>query len=208
MLRLNTAYLPPVEYFALIAKYSDFCLEACETYQKQSYRNRCYFYGSGGKEMLQVPVVHEDGTFHHPITRLKVDYSTPWVVRTERALDSAYKSAAYYDYYRDSLFSILDSEPEALWDLNLQLTKYLLEKLGIKHTIHLSESYDKSTDELDFRERIHPKKVPSSGLAMEKPYFQVFSCKHGFIPNLSAIDLLFNEGPEASDYLFRISNQR
>lgn len=204
MLLLNTAYLPPIEYFALIAKYSDFCLEAFENYQKQSYRNRCYFYGAGGKEMLQIPVVHEEGTFRHPIKQIRIDYSTPWVIRTERALDSAYKSAAYYDYYRDGLFSILESGKETLWEFNLELITFCLKKLGIKASIHLSEDFTQGCPDDDYRERVHPKKESVSGFNLEKPYFQVFSQKHGFIPNLSIIDLLFNEGPGAKDYLLSL----
>lgn len=204
MLLLNTAYLPPIEYFALIAKYSDFCLEAYENYQKQSYRNRCYFYGSGGREMLQIPVVHENGTFRHPIKQIRIDYSTPWVIRTERAIDSAYKSAAYYDYYRDSLFSILESGKETLWDFNLELITFFLEKLGIKASVHISGDFTPGCPDDDFRERVHPKKESKSGLELEKPYFQVFSQKHGFIPNLSIIDLLFNEGPGAKEYLLSL----
>ena len=204
MLLLNTAYLPPIEYFALIAKYSDFCIEAYENYQKQSYRNRCYFYGAGGKEMLQIPVVHEGGTFRHPIKRIRIDYSTPWVIRTERALDSAYKSAAYYDYYRDGLFAILESRKDTLWEFNLALTSFCLEKLGIKASIHFSEDYIEGYPDGDYREKIHPKKCCASGLKLGKPYFQVFSQKHGFIPNLSIIDLLFNEGPEAKEYLLSL----
>jgi len=201
VLKLSAAYLPPIEYFALIAKYSDFCLEACETYQKQSFRNRSLFYGANGKEMLQVPIIHENGTFHHPITELKIDYSTSWVVRTKRAIDSAYKSAAYFDYYRDELFSILDSKPETLWNLDLTLTKHIIDKLGMVTGISFSESYCTAEDEMDYREKIHPKKPSVSGLKIEKPYFQVFSQKHGFIPNLSILDLLFNEGPESLSYL-------
>lgn len=204
MLLLNTAYLPPIEYFALIAKYSDFCIEAYENYQKQSYRNRCYFYGAGGKEMLQIPVVHEGGTFRHPIRQIRIDYSTPWVIRTERALDSAYKSAAYYDYYRDGLFSILESGKETLWDFNLELITFCLKKLEIKTSILLSENFTQECPDDDYREKIHPKKGCISGLKLEKPYFQVFSQKHGFIPNLSIIDLLFNEGPGAKDYLLSL----
>ncbi|MCQ2271174.1 MAG: WbqC family protein [Bacteroidales bacterium] len=204
MLLLNTAYLPPIEYFALIAKYSDFCLEACENYQKQSYRNRCYFFGSGGKEMLQIPVIHENGTFRHPITDIRIDYSTPWVIRTQRALDSAYKSAAYFDYYRDGMFSLLESGEDRLWAFNLKLTQYCLERLGLDAAIHFSDDFADVPSEDDFRERIHPKKASTSGLELGKPYFQVFSQKHGFIPNLSVIDLLFNEGPSARDYLLSL----
>ena len=98
---LSTAYFPPVSYLALLAREmtlspdrvlpSQVSLEACENYQKQSYRNRCYILAGDGVQMLQVPVVHGDSWL---ITDVRVDYSTPWVVRTQRALDTAYETAA------------------------------------------------------------------------------------------------------------------
>lgn len=196
---LTTAFLPPVEYFAAIAaEYSSFYLEACENYQKQSYRNRCYFYGANGREMIQVPVVHENGSFNLPITRIRVSYTTPWVIRAERAISSAYSSSAFFEYYRDDLFDILDSHPEKLWDLNLKLIEFFLEKCGIAATVHITGTYGSAVP-VD----IHPKRPNTvlRDLGLEKPYFQVFSQKHGFIPNLSIMDLLFNEGPDAISYL-------
>lgn len=196
---LTTAYFPPIEYFAAIAaEYSSFYLEACENYQKQSYRNRCYFYGAGGREMLQVPVAHENGSFNLPITRIRVSYDTPWVIRTERAISSAYGSSAFFEYYKDELFSILDAQPETLWELNLNLIKFFLEKCGIAAEIRFTTSFEpeKAMD-------IHPKRANSilKDLELGKPYFQVFSEKHGFIPNLSIMDLLFNEGPNSISFL-------
>jgi len=196
---LTTAFLPPVEYFAAIAaEYSSFYLEACENYQKQSYRNRCYFYGANGREMIQVPVVHENGSFNLPITRIRVSYTTQWVIRAERAISSAYSSSAFFEYYRDDLFAILDSHPEKLWDLNLKLIEFFLEKCGIAAPVHITGAYGSAVP-VD----IHPKRPNTvlRDLGLEKPYFQVFSQKHGFIPNLSIMDLLFNEGPDAISYL-------
>ena len=103
-------------------------LEACETYQKQSYRNRCYLLAGDGVQMLQVPVVHAAPM---RIAEVRVDYSTPWLVRTQRALDAAYYTSAYYEYYRDDLYGILDFHPVKLWDLNMQLTQWCLDRLHL-----------------------------------------------------------------------------
>ena len=119
MALLSIAFLPPIEYFVVLAKYSVIELEACENYQKQSYRNRCKIFAGDGVQAINVPVVHENGTFKLPITQIKVDYSTPWVTRAKRAIDAAYYSSAYFQYYRDSLYSILDSKPETLFGLDL-----------------------------------------------------------------------------------------
>ena len=135
---LTTAYFPPVAWFALLARDmtlspdrvspSTVFLEACESYQKQSYRNRAYILAGDGVQTLQVPVVHAESM---QITEVRVDYSTPWLVRTQRALDAAYYTSAYYEYYRDDLFAVMDERPALLWDWNLSLVRFLLEKTGV-----------------------------------------------------------------------------
>lgn len=206
---LTTAYFPPVEYFAMMFRSSVVYMEACENYQKQSYRNRCYFYAADGVQSLNVPVVHEGGTSTLPITQIKVDYSTDWVIRTKRAITSAYRNSAFFLYYKDELFSILDSHPETLFELNMKIIMFFIKKIGIPVEIKLTEEYeDKHLAEQkyghDLREVIHPKRPNDllHKLNLDKPYFQVFSPKHGFKPNLSILDLLFNEGTESIAYLY------
>lgn len=207
---LSTAYFPPVSWFAAAVSDSDaaasvLTLEACENYQKQSYRNRCRILTASGVESLTVPVVHEGGTFKLPIREIKVDYSTPWVMRTERAIASSYDGSAFFEYYRDGIFSILDSRPQTLWELNLRLISFFFDKLGVSVRIGFTEGFSLSPSGPDHRYDIHPKKAdPILGsLGLKKPYFQVFSEKYDFQENLSIMDLLFNEGPDSVSYLVR-----
>ena len=216
MLLLETAFMPPVSYFAAIAE--DFTLsygrvvslvparlrlEACENYQKQSYRNRCRIYAAGGVESLTLPVVHEGGTSSLPIREIRVDWSRDWLPRMERAIVSAYESSPYFEYYRDSLFDILESRPEKLFDLNIRLIHYFLGKIGISADIDFTTEYERpgetAPDIKDLRGLIHPKRP--SILKTEKPYWQVFAAKYGFKSDLSVMDLLFNEGPDSISYL-------
>ncbi len=188
-------------------------MEACENYQKQSYRNRCRFYAADGVQALSFPIVHESGTHKLPISEIKVDYSTPWIQQHERAIVSAYRTSAYFEYYQDDLFEILDSRPETLFELNLALIRFFIEKTGIKVDLRLTSEYsrqglveDSSVQCEDLREVIHPKR-PNSLLAsmdLEKPYFQVFARKYGFKSDLSIMDLLFNEGPDSILYLKKL----
>ena len=255
---LNTAYFPPIEYFALMARDmrvlqrkgsvppstalipsdvpcgvpglsgapaasgrkarrdapeeilpSTVYMEACENYQKQSYRNRCHFYAGNGLQTLSFPIIHVDGTHNNiPVREVRVDYSVDWVTRHERAIVSAYRTSAYFDYYCDELFSILDSRPETLFGLNTRIIEFFIRKTGL--AVDLRETsdfvpYGSSLYGDDFREKIHPKRRNTilADLQLEKPYFQVFSGKYGFIPNLSIMDLLFNEGPDSISYLLR-----
>ena len=176
-------------------------MEACENYQKQSWRNRCRILTANGPESLNVPVVHENGTFSLPIKEIRVEYTTPWVLRTERAIESAYSSSPFFIYYKDALFSILDSHPATLWELNRRIIDFFCSKIGISPDFR--ETTDYSPAEEDYREVIHPKRENTvmRDLGMERPYWQVFKDKFGFVPGLSIMDLLFNEGPESLCWL-------
>jgi len=188
-------------------------IEACENYQKQSYRNRCRFYATDGVQTLSFPIVHEGGTHKLPISEIKVDWSKPWLLQHKRAIISAYRTSAYFEHYQDELFAVLDRRQERLFDLNMDLIRFFIEKTGLAVDLRITTDY--SRDGLitesdgtisscrDLRDTIHPKRQSDilSGLNLEKPYFQVFTRKHGFQSDLSVMDLLFNEGPDSILYL-------
>lgn len=217
MLLLSTAYFPPIEYLAAIANECRFnpgmtevepavvYIEACEHYVKQSWRNRCRFYAADGAQTLNFPVRHED--FGKPISQMRIDWKTDWLTRHERAIISAYRTSPYFEYYQDELFAILDSRPELMLDFNTQILRFFLRKTGIPADIRFTSEWEAVTIEghkvTDLREAIHPKRPNSilKDLGVEKPYWQVFSPKYGFIPGLSIMDLLFNEGPDSICYL-------
>ena len=223
--------MPPVSYFAAMAEEMEglrnrrdgdgslelspsvVYIEACENYQKQSYRNRCRFYAADGVQALSYPIIHEGGTHKLPISEIRIDWSTPWLQQHERAIVSAYRTSAYFEYYQDELFGILESRPERLLDLNMALTRFFIEKTGLAVDLRTTEDFSKSGSQTqpdgsviecrDLREAIHPKRPNSilTDLELEKPYFQVFSRKHGFQSDLSIMDLLFNEGPDSIIFL-------
>lgn len=188
-------------------------IEACENYQKQSYRNRCSFYGAEGVQTLSFPIIHKNGTHKQPISEICVDYSTPWLQQHQKAIISAYRTSAYFEYYMDELFGIMDSRPETLFELNMNLIRFFIEKTGIAVDLHTTEDYSRDGVLIlpdgstviceDMRETIHPKRPDTilKDYGLEKPYFQVFAPKHGFRQNLSIMDLLFNEGPDSILYL-------
>lgn len=187
-------------------------LEAWENYQKQSYRNRCYILTADGPQMLQVPVVHKDREeapfSSHAIHEVRVDYSTPWVLRTERALDTAYETAAYYEYYRDEVFALLEAQPATLWELNLSTIRFLMDKTGLACTLELTRDFAAPGSVADdYRYSIHPKRPDTvlEDLGLNQPYYQVFRDRlGGFTPKLSCLDLLLNEGPDSIQWLKKL----
>ena len=215
---LSAAYFPPVSYFAALAKditlsadgviASVAWVEAHEHYQKQSYRNRCRIYAADGPLDLNFPIIHDGNPFALPIREIRVDWSTPWLVRTERAIESAYKTSPFFDHYRDSLFALMETRPERLLDWDLSLTRWCLERLRLPVELRLTGAFVPPGDGRygeDLRELIHPKRPNTilRDLGLDRPYYQVFAPKSGFIPDLSILDLLFNEGPDALGFLLR-----
>ena len=187
-------------------------IDAWEHYRKQTYRNRCRIYAADGPQDLNFPIVHDGNPFALPIRDIRVDYSTPWLIRTQRAIESAYRSAPFFDHYRDSLFALMDSRPERLLDLDLTLTRWALEQLRLPVELRLTEHYVEPGSDLygeDMRNVIHPKRANDilSQLGLARPYYQVFSQKYGFTPNLSILDLLFNEGPDAVSWVLRSASR-
>lgn len=198
----SSAYCPPVEYFMAAAATGKILIETHESYIKQTYRNRCRIYACDGVLSLTVPVSVQGNS--RGIRSVRVDYTKPWLQQHERALISAYRTSVFFEYYQDDILGILDSKPQYLFDLNYALTVKMMELLGIRCGISLTSEYvhEYGPDFLDLRGSIHPKKaVPEIFRDRFKPYYQVFSERFGFISGLSALDLLFNEGPDAVSYL-------
>ncbi len=214
---LSTAYFPPIEYFAVMANSERVEIESGEMYQKQSYRTRCHINGANGLLVLIVPVLRsaakgdEQSSHKLPIADLRIDWSKPWLLQHKRALEAAYMSSPFFEYYMDDIYGILDSGEETLLSLNTRLTLKIAELVGVETPVTLSDGnyLIPQSRELelagisDFRECIHPKKGARilEDLKLEKPYWQVFTNKQGFVPNLTILDLLFNEGPNSISFL-------
>ncbi|WP_129715720.1 WbqC family protein [Pedobacter sp. SYP-B3415] len=194
-------YLPSVDYFRLLANHDGaVVLEQHEHFPKQTYRNRASIYSPNGRLDLTVPVV-KGSKVHTKVKDVKISYDFDWRRLQRLSLESCYRNSAYFEYYEDELMTFFDKKPVFLFDLNLELTTWLLRKLKLDVPFSLSAAYEHANDGQDFRSSIHPKK--ESPLAPGESYYQVFGERHGFIPNLSIIDLLFSKGPQSKAYLGR-----
>lgn len=199
---ISTAYLPTVRYMSVLAKYGAATIEQYETFPKQTFRNRTTIATGNGLMMLNVPVSRPSGN-HTTTAEMVVSYHEPWNIRHWRAIASAYNAAPYFLYYKDELEEILMHRYEHLLQLNEALLNYLLKKLKITCQLEYTQSFIKeAASYIDLRESLTAKKDDPS--ITYPHYSQVFESRHGFLPNLSVIDLLFNLGPEAKSYLLSI----
>jgi hypothetical protein len=196
---LSTAYFPPTQYFCCLLASAHACMEAHEHYVKQTYRSRCHILAANGVLALTVPVAKTHGA-KMPIRDVRIDYSTAWQRQHWRSLTAAYNSSPFFLYYADELEPLFRLRETFLFDLNLRTTQALCDLLEIRTSIGLTERYlpaNSGTLNDDYRYRIIPKKSERQPLFAAAAYYQTFAQKFGFVPNLSILDLLFNEGTEA-----------
>lgn len=185
-----TAYLPSIEYVSLFLKTDDVSIELYETYQKQSCRTRCNVMTANGIQTLTIPVIKTNG--NHTLTKdIEISYKEAWQQIHLRCLESAYRKSAYFDYYFPYFEKIYKQKFNTLIELNDYCLKTILKLLKVKKEYSYTEDFEKIADDKDFR--ISLSKNNYNNFEM-KPYYQVFADRHGFVSNLSIVDLLFNEG--------------
>lgn len=199
---LSTSYLPNIQYISKFLLNKNVTIEINDTYAKQSYRNRCTIYGSNGKLDLSIPVVRPNG--NKTITKdILIDYDTKWQSDHWRAIKSAYGNSPFFEIFEPELVSLYEHKTKYLIDFNEKTLNQLFNSLGVTYTFSKTRQFTdkKNTLQYDYRDSIHPKKRLQQPdlLFKQKSYFQVFASKLGFIPNLSFIDLMFNEGSQAID---------
>lgn len=197
---LSACYLPPISYFHAISKCEgDILLDKYEHFPKQTYRNRAKISTANGILDLIVPIQHGRKE-HIAMKDVKINYDHDWQRLHWLSLQTAYRSSAYFEFYENEFYSFYEKKYDFLFDYNVEQTALILKCLKIKKSINFTDKYESTYDEtLDLRSSIHPKK--DSILVDAKPYYQIFEDRNGFLPDLSVIDLIFNQGPQSKSYL-------
>ena len=192
-------YLPPIEYFTKLNSFkANIILEVEEHFPKQTYRNRANIYTPDGILTLTVPIVK--GSKNHTKTKdVKISYDFKWQRLHWLSLQACYRSSAFFEYYEDDFAPFYEKNYTYLVDYNREQLALLLKLLKIKLPLQFTETYEVTYPNLiDLRNTMSPKIIPDME---QKPYFQVFEERKGFLKNLSIVDLLFNQGPQAINYL-------
>lgn len=193
---IDLQYLPQANYFVLLLNEPELEIDGYEHFVKQTYRNRCRILTANGTDELSIPVL---GGSKKILTRdIKIDYSQKWLNRNWRAIQSAYGKAPFFEYYAEDLLAVYQKKHVYLFDLTRELLTQCLDLLQFDISLKFTTVYHdlKKTPQNDFRSRITPKSNPDNlNTYKQSAYQQVFG--NNFVNNLSVIDLIFCEGPQA-----------
>lgn len=198
---LSTTYFGPVQWYQKLHRYDLVQVECMENFQKQTYRNRCVIATTDGIQALTIPVTH-DG--NKTLTQdIRISDHGNWRHLHWNAIQSAYNSSPFFEFYADDLRPFFEQRWEFLIDFNEAITCKMCELLDIEPRMERTTNYQTTVtpDVADFRETIRPKRPLPDTEFIPRRYYQVFEQKHGFLPNLSILDLLFNEGNESILFL-------
>lgn len=196
MLLIETHILPLSEYFSLALKDGGFEIEACETYQKRSFRNRYRLANANGVFELTIPLQKGKNNKLH-IRDVAISYDDDWKSYHLKSIKSAYGNAPFFAYYFEILKEEYGSEPKFLFDLNTLLLNRVISALEIPIDIHFTGSYTKEPRSSDYRNQ----GLNTRPEILVSKYPQVFEHKHGFVGQLSILDMMMNVGPESINYL-------
>ncbi|HCX99315.1 MAG TPA: hypothetical protein DG754_04165 [Bacteroidales bacterium] len=201
---LSIAYLPSIRYIKELFNSKIAYLEKHETYRKQTYRNRCVIYSANGALPLSIPVIKPQGN-RTKVCDVVLDNSVKWRREHWRAIESAYKNSAYFEYLKDYFEQYYVKEWKYLWDFNLSILETIMAilevKVELKETKSYIKDYDSNFNDLRRLADENKKELPNNSQGEE--YFQVFENKHGFISNLSVFDLLCNCGMDSRIFLIK-----
>lgn len=195
---LSTTYFGPVQWFQKLCRAEHVEIEQWESFQKQTYRNRCLIAATNGVQALTIPI--ERGT--SPLIKdIRISDHGNWRHLHWNALQSAYGESPFFEYYQNDIQPFFEKKWDFLLDYNEDIRLKICELIDIQPHVSFTVGYSSSPSVMDYRSAINPKHPEPDPDFVPKPYYQVYQQKHGFLPNLSILDLLFNMGPESIYYV-------
>jgi hypothetical protein len=196
---IHPSYFPSISHYVAMAQADCITFEMEDNFQKQTNRNRTYIYSPNGIQLLNIPVKHSK-EIHQKTKDIRIETDFDWQKQHFKSLEAGYRSSPFFEYFEDEIRPIFEKKHTFLMDLNFEtmdiVSKFLRMKFEYKTTTEYFHEVDINAV-LDFRTLVDGKKDKSQF----EPYTQVFDDKHGFLNNLSILDLIFNEGKYALDYL-------
>ena len=191
-------YFAPISQYSEIINTDEVIFEVHDNFQKQSFRNRCYIFNTNGKQLLNIPVKHPNSSSRKQTKDALVENATHWQDQHFKSLKTAYRNSPFFEFYVDDLAHIFEKKYTYLQDINIDTFLFVSEALQISSNFKKTSSYTEVLESNDFRNLAAIKTQPKN---LVEPYIQIFDDKHGFLPNLSILDLLFMEGPNSISFL-------
>lgn len=194
---IHPTYFPSISHYVAMIQADSVTFEMEDNFQKQTNRNRMYIYSPNGIQLLNVPVKHAVEK-HQKYKDVRIENDFGWQKNHFKSLEAAYRTSPFFEYFEDDFRPLFEKKHEFLMDLNLEVFQLVNDSLGINiQPKKTTEFFHEVPDYSDFRHLVNGKKDNTK----VEEYTQVFNEKHGFINNLSILDLLFNDGRYAVDYL-------
>ncbi len=192
-------YFGSIAQYVAIAQSDSVIFENEDNYQKQTYRNRTYIYGANGKLLLSIPIKHSKKGIKQLYRDVQIENEFPWQQLHWKSLQTAYRTSPFFEYYEDEFVHLFRKKRTFLLDFNYECMQILHDCMQIDMTVNKTNEYIRTPENMtDLRSLVDAKKEIEHDL---EPYIQVFEDKYGFLPNISILDLLFNEGTNALTYL-------
>nr|WP_321235145.1 WbqC family protein [uncultured Psychroserpens sp.] len=195
---LHPTYFPSIAHFVAMLQADHIIFEVCDNYQKQTYRNRASLYSANGKLDINVPVIYSQKN-RQLYKDVEIFNAENWQMQHMKSLESAYRTSPFYEFYIDDLSQLFEIEATTVMEFNLNCLNVIFECLQLPFSYSKTDNFELKPDGvLDARVLANSRKEIKQNF---QPYAQVFDSKHGFLNNLSILDLLFNEGPNTELYL-------
>lgn len=194
-------YFSPITQYGMMYQSDAIVFEMEDNFQKQTYRNRCYIYGANGKQLLNIPIAHNKSGVKQKTKDIRIEEGSPWQKQHFKSLKSAYNSSPFFEFYEDDLRPIFEKNYSFLLDLNLDTFQFINEALELEKSYEKTRKYEVLVSH-DYRMLGSVKQHSEYQL---DEYIQVFDDKHGFLSNLSILDLLFMEGPNSISFLEKVA---
>lgn len=199
---LSSTYFGPVQWYQKLNRYDTCLIEQHDHFVKQTYRNRCVIAATNGLQTLSIPVEKFEGA-KCEMRDVRISDHANWRHQHWYALQSAYGESPFFEYYEDDIRPFFERKWDFLYDFNWEITLKMCELIDIMPCMRRTDSYELKPSEgvIDFRETIRPKHPGRDDEFKPCTYYQVYQHKYGFQPNLSILDLLFNQGNESVLFL-------
>ena len=195
---IHPTYFPNIEFFSHLLKSQILIFEINDFYQKQTFRNRASIYGSNGKLNLIIPVSFSSSK-KEKLKDIRICNNTNWQKNHLKSIQIAYRSSPFFGFFEDYFIEIFEKKEEFLIDITIKSIAIIFNIIGKDFKFKLTSGFqDNYNSDSDFRNLCTRNSIAKKNLI--KPYSQVFGTEHGFISNLSIIDLIFNEGPNSLNY--------